>query len=563
VGVFGPSTEYCRISRPRRPTREVRGHEALENFDPCYAPSRTKYEGQRLDAPRSSPRTRQESNPFRGVSEMTSSQRETAVLRAACVFVTGVLFFNWWFLAEYQIDIPKTDDWRKLVTGPHLLPDHLDLSWLFMPSNSTVFATGRLLDYVYFAHGPGNHALYQQISLVGVLGACLLFTLQLLKRLSLPLPWHLLGILSTVYLLQARSYWGGKPALAYHQALPVVGILAILVIATGARWSGGRALLLGMIAVSSGLAYISGAVAMTALGVALVAVDLGFRRASIDTEGYANLRSKALVVLSLGILTFAVQLALVLGPTSSMPGPPLATPLDWQFWTFFLNQAARGLGDSGFDPAALPRAIVINVVLFGLLISSMALCGLRVFRGTHDSRDLHYLVIAGGILLPLLGYLAVVSAGRGNFQGHDSVIAVTRMAKARFHYWWLAPLITVAAVGPGLFAMQRPVAFKATARRWFLPLLLAGLAAVNLSNSSPWEFERFYKSVHHKHNAGVLCLRKGLRGTGPIRCPALTSRVYNIDLRGPVENAREMGLPFAREMETETEDSRKTPEASR
>jgi hypothetical protein len=58
---------------------------------------------------------------------MTSSDRERAAELLAYHFVAGVLLVNWWQLSENQIDIPETDDWRKLVSGPHLLPRTLDL----------------------------------------------------------------------------------------------------------------------------------------------------------------------------------------------------------------------------------------------------------------------------------------------------------------------------------------------------------------------------------------------------------------------------------------------------
>ena len=121
-----------------------------------------------------------------------------------------------------------------------------------------------------------------------------------------------------------------------------------------------------------------------------------------------------------------------------MPGPPpLATPLDWQFWTFFVSQLARALGDRAFDSDALTRAVLLNIFVFAVVIAAMARCTLRIANGSHRPRDLHYLVIAAGILMPLLGYLAVVSAGRGNFQAHDTVPGLVLMAKSRFHYWWL------------------------------------------------------------------------------------------------------------------------------
>ena len=128
---------------------------------------------------------------------MTPSLRRTAIEGLAYLLVAGLLATHWWYLGEHLLDVPRADDWRMLRAGPQLLTRELDLSWLFFPKNSTVFATGKFFDYLFFIYGPGDHALYKQISIVAVLAPCLLLIWRMLKKLDLPLQWQLLGILST------------------------------------------------------------------------------------------------------------------------------------------------------------------------------------------------------------------------------------------------------------------------------------------------------------------------------------------------------------------------------
>jgi hypothetical protein len=463
------------------------------------------------------------------------------VLRVTYAFVATVLLVHWSTLSQYMVDVPYADDWRQLQPGPHLLPFALDPSWIFLPSNGTVYATSKFFDYLYFTYTTGSYIFHQQLTCLIVLAGCVLLSARLLARVGLPLPWQVLGVLTTVYFLQVKSYWG-IAALAYQQALPVLGMLAALVLVTTARWSLWRAAALAFVVVAAGLAYVSGAVAMTALGAFLAVAAFVVRKDERHAEALtASLAAKAVLVLVFGAATLSLQLWLVGNPASG--GLRVASPLEWQFWYFWFHQVARALGDLSVDPSSWLRGAAFTGVVFGTTAAAVVRVALRP---RDEPRSLTFAIVAGGILVCVASYLAVVSFGRASFPHRFAFpVDLAVAAKSRFHYWWVTALLPWAAVAP--YFIMRGVHPRREASRnrlggWAAPAAVAAML-LSVQSASQWDFGSYYAAKADRRIADLRCLLRGYHEDGPILCRSTLRGQRN--LRGHLVAARMHSLHFS------------------
>jgi hypothetical protein len=468
---------------------------------------------------------------------------EATVLSLGYIAIALVLFAHWSALAQHVVDVPYGDDWRQLRNGPYLLPEGFDLEWLFLSSNRTVYATGKLLDYVFFTYTEGSYAVYQQISSAFVLGGCALLSMLLLRRLRLPLPWHLLGVLSTVYLLQVPSYWG-IATLAYHQTLPVLGVLAVALLVTDGRSGALHAVLLGLITLSSGLAYVSGAVAMFSVGVFLVAAAVW-----LGPSGQVRgLMGKAAVVLGVGALTLILQLVLV--EKITLQPDQRALPFDWQFWHYGFHLVARAIGVAGSGPRAALHGAVLTALVFGLPVAAIVSSAWSARRAEVSAPESAYVIISGAVLVAVAGFLVVISYGRAHPHLGYSPLELAEAARGRFHYWWVTVLLPWAAIAPHFIRARRRHR-EAGLRRmpaWAAALVMA-CALVAQQSPGPWSFDAYYERHGKSREYAVKCLRRFYRRTRPVDCPEILGTALEGDLRPHIDNARARLFSFPRQLE--------------
>ena len=170
--------------------------------------------------------------------------------------------------------MPFWDDWRQYADDEL---GSLTLSYLFTPINDTLFPVGQLLDSLAFRLFGAHAVAYQLLSLVAVMGSILWLIWQLLQQMALPPLVRAVAFCFTLPMLQPDSYWGLQN-LAYHQALPLIAVLAVVYLAQRhvVTWSSYVAV--GLLGFFAGLSYISGAFAMVALSVVLFCYGGGSRR---------------------------------------------------------------------------------------------------------------------------------------------------------------------------------------------------------------------------------------------------------------------------------------------
>ena len=130
-----------------------------------------------------------------------------------------------------EIDLPFYDDWRAYIQGRAGL---LDLGYLFTPENGTYYPVGKMLDAIAQRYLDGNSVAYQFLSMTIVLGSLLALQWRLLSFAMKDRLFAASAFSLTVFMLQPGSYWGHQN-LAYHQAVPLLCLVAVLALGCRVR----------------------------------------------------------------------------------------------------------------------------------------------------------------------------------------------------------------------------------------------------------------------------------------------------------------------------------------
>jgi len=440
---------------------------------------------------------------------------------------------------RWGTDLPFLDDWRAYNERQAL---SLAPGYLFQAVNNTVAPLGLFLDVLAQRWLGGNPLPYQALSMLAVLGGLLWLQWRLLGWALRGPAWHVaVFFLLTIFMLQSGSYWG-EQNLAYHQALPLVALLAAAWCNFAARGSSARrwpwVALLGVLA---GLAYVSGAVAAMVMGAfwMLLARFAPERRASALT---ARGRSGAAALATAGLITTVMQMALTKrsGADPVGQGMHLTWPTEPDFWLYAAGKLGRA---SGHGFAAL-GAEVTWVALLALAWLGAILLALRCLRqkGSRGRR-------VAWLLLPLtaavLVYLALVSLGRASL--HDANVQSPaqefRFAYLRFHHFWLTLLVPWVAAAWARCGRSAKICRGCPTVAWHaaLTVVVLGVAA----GRGVFDVAASYRSASEFRAGEIRCLSRQL-GTGrPILCPGF-DKVGISDWNDAYRYAREIGASFVR-----------------
>ncbi|MEM5790236.1 MAG: hypothetical protein AAGU11_23195, partial [Syntrophobacteraceae bacterium] len=436
---------------------------------------------------------------------------------------------------RYGLDLPIYDDWRAYSnqTAGSLAIEHL-----FQSTHDTLYPVGMALDALAQRHLNGNAVAYQFLSMLTVLG--LLLYLQW-KLLSLALRDTLLAASAfslTLLMLQPGSYWGVQ-SLAYHHALPLVFCLAALYLMLTRKetdlWTLPVLFALGIL---SGMSYISGAFAATAIGI-IVLVAGRF----IPSSERRPMIKGALSFLSAAIITLVPQTWVIVGIQKGVyrPGASMSLPTESDFWLFLLGKIARSL----MLPSKTPLLSIIVTVLLVLAVSSLSVWLIRKFisgkmQGVAEARSaVVFLSLAGAVFV----YLLLVAAGRANYRppGVEGSIAIFTDAFRRFHFFWMTLL------WPWLAA----VCFEAIAGknsrnpRKYLPLYAVLIPAVLLPlfiSAGALKHRQWYRERSNHGIEAARCLQSEMRKGQGINCPELHPQ----DLARPFTYGKSIGASFGR-----------------
>lgn len=400
---------------------------------------------------------------------------------------------------RYGIDFPLWDDWRDYILHE---AGSLDPAFLFRPANDTLFPVGRLLDSLAFRFLGGNTVAYQLISMVGVLGSLLLLQWKLLRLACEDRVTTAALFTLTVVMLQPESYWGWQN-IAYHQALPLVCMLAALVLVLGRTWrSAIDAPLVFVLGLVSGLVYISGAFATLVTAVVVLGASV-----FIAQPDRVRFRHGGLALLLAGVPSTLAQLWVIVFVQAGThrADAPMAMPTESDFWFYLLGKIGRAL----MLPASWPTFSLVSTLTF---VAVTGVLGVLVLKRLLASKPatLHA-ARAVTVFVSLLGvigvYLLMVSAGRTNLRPAEVTdpLQVFSFGFLRFHYFWVTLVLPwVAAIG--LMAIgSRTTAFIPVLPPWFA-ILVAGIVLVGGGKAGAWQHPRYFRQTEALRLESIQCL---------------------------------------------------------
>src|SRR5262249_31005405 len=200
--------------------------------------------------------------------------------------------------------------------------------------------------------------------------------------------------------IRAWTYWG-HANLGYHQAVPVVALLAIAAVIVsergGRRFVTGACLALGTLA---GFIYISGAAATLAAGIAVAILGR-----LVEGPLRRRLTWAAFGLLPIGVVATIAQY-LAVGPLDSGRSAVLALPIDPDYWRFVLGMIA----DGPYLPVPRPDiAFPAALFLVALLAATASILLLRLARRQSPPREQGVAVVYLMLLAGVGAYLLLVA----------------------------------------------------------------------------------------------------------------------------------------------------------
>lgn len=434
---------------------------------------------------------------------------------------------------RFGIDMPYMDDWRQYQSGGM---GRLDFTYLMTPANDTLYSIGLLLDSLAFRFLDGNTIAYQFLSLVGGLGALLVLQWRLL---SLCIDNPLIKACSfslTVLMLQPDTYWGWQN-MAFHQAIPLVCVLASLNIMLCERWNAAWAIpsliILGLV---SGFSYTSGAFAILGLSFSVLLAQCFM----------VGLRKKRLLVAGLSLvgpalLATAAQVWVIVGVQhgTHRPDAPMAYPWESDFWLYLLGKIARSLMLPIDQPGL---SLFITLVIVSLVAGACLIAVSRLIRRRLSGRDTDFFVVFISLTVVIALYLLLIAAGRTNLRPAyaQAPLDIFAFGFHRFHFFW------VTLLWPWLAAVFLAWLLRPGVGKVLTGLIVAIFTAtllLGIKYTHIFEHEAFYRQTMEVRLDGVNCIQSQVQKSGGINCPQLHP---NVDLSKAFTNGRRADASFTR-----------------
>jgi hypothetical protein len=435
--------------------------------------------------------------------------------------------------------LPFFDDWRAYIQGRS---GSFDLSFLFTPENGTYYPIGKVLDAIAQRYLDGNSVAYQFLSMIIVLGSLLALQWRLLSSVMKDRLLAASAFSLTIFMLQPGSYWGHQN-LAYHQAVPLLCLVGVLVLVVASdlsrQWLAPAVAVLGLIA---GLTYTSGALPAIAAAIVFLAFA-----PFLDREGRDRLISGGGALLVAGIATTALQLQPVFNKIASSPMPEeIGTPLTWPndsvFWAYALGKVARSASlqnlPVGYSFALGVALSVAVAVVFGLFVWRNV-CG-RMRTLEQARLPVIYVTLVAVVFM----YLCMVAAARAKHLAPERTDPIEAFVAgfARFHFFWVTVLWPWLAAACFSFAAEAGSKISRAQLR-ALALTVPPILIVAAAFGGVFDYFAYHKGFNMRRtNVQLACLQESLRQGHGIQC----RRLWEVNLAAGYAHALSIDSSFTR-----------------
>jgi hypothetical protein len=316
------------------------------------------------------------------------------------IFISvAIFFFHLSLIHRNAVNLPYWDDWAAFSGDNH--PASVDATWLFARHNEHRMATLKLFIWAQFQVNGWNIRTHLLLAFL-IYGLCVVLLAWFCSRWMQTAPWILPCFVP--FLLTPLSWFNHFMAFtaSVHIWLACFLIGAYLLFEGKQRWPW---LLIGCLSLV--LAIFTWAAGFVTALIVLIAFSIFKIIRARNTSGIAHRRE--LLQLAVSILIVGAALLLWLHGYQK-PGhhPPVIFPYRSQFWSFFLNVVASGLGVQSISTAA-------GVICLLLVVSPI--CGI-LWRSRTKMSAQEWAVVA--TILALLANQCAVTMGRAGFGIGDS-----------------------------------------------------------------------------------------------------------------------------------------------
>lgn len=441
------------------------------------------------------------------------------------IFSLVLQAFAW---LRFGIDLPFLDDWRDYESGTL---GSLNYDYLFQSTNDTLYPVGKILDSLAYRIIGGNGLVYQFISMVVVLGLLLFLQWKLLSLVTKNRLMVASAFSLTILMVQPDTYWGLQN-LAYHQALPLIGILlSIYIVINNKMKSRFMVPILFVIGLFSGLSYTSGAFSILTLGAVFI-----FFSFFINKNESRSLLIGGMSLLISGFITATAQLWVIVMTQKGVHTGIMALPIESSFWLYILGKVGRSVMLPFYAPLlSFALTIFIVLIVFFLVIYSFKI----IFSNKTlqvDNIKVAYIFIP--LLSVILVYLCLVAAGRANLYPENyTFLQIFIYGFPRFHFYWVTLLWPWVAIYIFMILNQK---FPILGNKLIIaaPLLIIPVFMF----FGVFSHLSVYKNISGIRERGLECIRQEIYKNTDILCTEL----YPLPLKQAVLYGEKSGASFTR-----------------
>ena len=357
-------------------------------------------------------------------------------------------------------------------------------------------------------------------------------------------PKHIVVFPFIIASFQVPSFWGAQ-ALAYHQVIPFTLVPFIILVLLKKKSQIilseiSLTLIAFLLAMICGFSYVSGALLMTGV-VSWIWVLWLF---DLKIRNHLSLIRLA----TLTLVTFIAFIAHVqaIGPEIHLKMAP-AYPWEPRFWGFIIGLSSKALGNYEINSNFFYHDFLSFIFL--LIVPGIILIIKAILLQKEDKSNIYIFCTIGSLFLGSIFFAAAVSYGRSVYLPAEAFWESIQLAKRRFHFFGLTPLIPWIVLLYIQIAIELKYFFAARCV-YMCALAVPILFIIGLINSDfrAFNYSSYFRGYSIQKSKGLSCLRQKMISNQAIICP----EIYPADLRQAIKKSIASGLSFTNSLYNRT-----------